>query len=54
MLFRTEFNMRSGEAEHIEQRAYRNGQNEVLVLDAGEAPPPGFVEFDPAEPLPPA
>ena len=46
-LFRTEVPA-AGDPLIIPQKAYRNAGGEVLVLDAGEAPPAGFVEFTPA------
>lgn len=45
-LFRVEVDVNSGERKEIAQKAYRLG-DEVVVVDSGEQPPKGFEEFDP-------
>jgi len=47
MLQRFEVNVRTGERTVIDQKAYKNDADEVLVLDAGESAPEGFKEFTP-------
>ena len=48
MLHRVEYNVSTGERVDIAQAAYRDDLGDVVVLDAGESPPSGYVEFDPA------
>lgn len=45
-LFRVEFSLVTQERTVIEQRAYRNGED-VVVLDVGIPAPDGYTEFDP-------
>jgi len=47
MLQRFEVNVRTGVRTVIDQKAYKNSDDEVVVLDAGEKVPKGFTEFDP-------
>lgn len=46
-LFRIEADVITGQRKMIAQIAYRLGES-VVVLDAGESPPEGYEEFDPA------
>lgn len=48
-LSRLEFNVYTLESLEIEQVAYRNIDGDVLVLDRGEKPIDGFIQFDPYE-----
>lgn len=48
MLFRVEFNVDTEERTEVPQKAYKKGED-ILVLDVGVTPPSGFVEFDPEE-----
>lgn len=53
-IHRVEQNVSTGEVEVIDQIAYRNEAGDVLVLDAIETSPPGYVAFDPADEVPEA
>lgn len=44
-IFRTEINVSTGEVVVINQTAYKNGE-EIIVLDDGVEPPQGFVIVD--------
>jgi len=46
-MFRIEIDSLTGEAVEILQKAYKNGLGEVIVLDDGDSPPIGYVEFTP-------
>lgn len=46
-MFRIEIDSTNGSAVQILQKAYKNSLGEVIVLDDGESPPIGFVEFTP-------
>lgn len=48
-LFRIEMNVTTGVRVEIDQTAYRNGEGEVIVLDAGSSAPEGYSAFDPSE-----
>lgn len=48
MSFRTETDVLTGEEARFEQIAYRNADNQRLVLDVGDKPPAGFYAFDPS------
>lgn len=47
MIFRIEADVNSGVSVQIEQKAYKNDNGDVLVIDASEVAPEGFIEFDP-------
>lgn len=49
MLFRTEINVQTGEQTSVQQIAYRDQANNILVLDVDVAPPEGFYEADLSE-----
>lgn len=48
-LSRFELNVSTGESIEIPMIAYKSDEGEVLVIDADEGPPVGFVPFDPRE-----
>lgn len=51
-LERKEHNVSTGESETIEMIAYRNDDGDVIVLDAIDPTPVGYVAFDPySEPV---
>lgn len=45
-LFRIELNVTTGVVVEIDQAAYRNGEGDVIVLDASSPAPEGYSAFD--------
>lgn len=48
-MHRVEIDLKTGERFEIKQKAYRDVEGNILVLDASEKAPSGYSEFDPTE-----